>query len=156
MGDANRVTKAIFAVAVAATVVLISVVIFFLAARVVEAENRAEKAEKTLSDLTTQNRGAQGPEGDPGRAPTPSEIAAAVADYCAQEGSPCKGPQGEPGASGANGRDGKDGVSIQGPAGQNGAAGPSLGITRVTCERTSIAFWNGGTLLGRVAMVCLG
>lgn len=155
MGEATRVTKAIFAVAVAATVVLISVVIFFLAARVVEAENRAEKAEKTLSDLTTQNRGPQGPEGDPGPAPTQEQIAAAVADYCAAHNS-C---QGEKGDSGTPGRDGADGQSIQGPQGipgVNGAAGPSLSITRVTCERTAIAFWNGGTLLGRVAMVCLG
>lgn len=146
MGDLSRVTRAIYGVAIAATVVLVAVVIFFLAARVVEAEHRAQRAEDTLEELTTQNRGPQGPEGDPGRAPTADEIAAAVADYCAEHDS-CRGPQGEPG------RNGKDGASIQGPAGANGQNG--VGITRVECLGTSIRFWAGSTVVGNVKMVCI-
>lgn len=153
MGDANRVTKAIFAVAVAATVMLISVVIFFLTARVVEAEKRALTAEKTLSELTTQNRGPQGPEGDPGPSPTQEQIAAAVADYCNQEGEPCKG---DTGAAGAPGKNGSDGQSIQGPQGASGRDGKNgAGITNVVCNGTSISFYSGNSLVGSVKMVCL-
>lgn len=155
MNELNRVSKAILAVAIAATVILISVVILFLAVRVTEAENRALKAEETLAELTTQNRGPQGPEGDPGRAPTQEEIAAAVADYCAAHND-CKG---EPGAAGAPGKNGQDGKSIQGPQGVPGANGINgtngLGITRVQCNGTSISFFAGVTLIGNVAMVCI-
>lgn len=152
MNELNGVSKAILAVAIAATVILISVVILFLAVRVTEAENRALKAEETLTELTTQNRGPQGPEGDPGRAPTQEEIAAAVADYCAERNS-CRG---EPGAAGAPGKNGQDGKSIQGPQGAPGANGANAqGITRVQCLGTAIRFWSGPIHVGDVAMVCL-
>lgn len=75
--------------------------------------------------------GAQGPKGEPGRAPTAAEIAVAVANYCTVYD--CRGPAGE---------DGEDGVhptpeqiaeavtayceahgGCQGPAGTDGADG---------------------------------
>lgn len=108
---------------------------------------RVDRAEDAVKELVVQNRGPQGPEGDPGRPPTEEEIARAVAEYCAANNG-CIGPQGEPG------RNGKDGASIQGPAGANGQNG--TGITRVVCEGTSVAFYAGSTFVGRVKMVCLG
>lgn len=105
---------------------------------------RVDRAEDAVEELVVQNRGPQGPEGDPGRPPTEEEIAQAVADYCAANNG-CIGPQGEPG------RNGKDGASIQGPQGA-----PGVGVTRVVCNGTSISFYAGNTLVGNVKMVCLG
>lgn len=92
--------------------------------------------------------GAQGPQGDPGRAPTAAEIALAVQNYCSindctgadgRDGpapsteqvadaveaycaanNDCQGPTGE---AGADGQDGQDGKSITGPAGPAGPRG---------------------------------
>lgn len=69
-----------------------------------EAE-RSEALEQQVTELTTQNRGPQGPDGDPGRAPTADEIAAAVEAYCAAHNS-CTGPQGIAGKDGADGAPG--------------------------------------------------
>ena len=104
---------------------------------------RVDRAEDAVEELVVQNRGPQGPEGDPGRPPTAEEVAAAVADYCAEHDS-CRGPQGEPGVAGR---------SIQGPSGANGQNG--TGITKVECLGTSIRFWAGSTIVGNVKMVCI-
>lgn len=78
--------------------------------------------------------GAAGPAGRAGRdgldggSPTAQQIAAAVANYCAD--GRCIGPAGTNGTNGLNGVDGapgKDGTdsTVPGPAGPAGAAGPA-------------------------------
>lgn len=137
------------------TALLLAGFIVFLGMWGVDASERADRLEAQLHELTTQNRGPQGPEGDPGRAPSPEEIAAAVADYCAAHGD-CRGSQG---IAGTPGKDGQDGQSVQGPQGVPGSNGVNgsngLGITRVQCNGTSISFFAGTALVGTVAMVCI-
>lgn len=75
--------------------------------------------------------GATGPKGDPGQNATDTQVAAAVADYCAAHGG-CIGAPGQTGAAGAAGANGADGASgATGPAGPAGTDG--RGITGVTC-----------------------
>lgn len=94
------------------------------------------------TELTTQNRGVQGADGDPGRAPTAAEIAAAVEAYCAERDE-CRGVQGIAGATGQTG-----------DTGSTGAAGVSVGS--VKCNGTSISFYSTtGQLLGNVKLVCI-
>lgn len=70
--------------------------------------------------------GAQGPQGEPGRAPTDAEIRGAVLDVC-RVSTLCVGPPGEPGVDGepgAPGAPGEPGDSVVGPQGEPGPAGP--------------------------------
>lgn len=122
-------------------------VVVLLGMQLVNSENERKELRSQIADLTTQNRGPQGPEGDPGRAPTEEEIAAAVADYCAANGG-CIGPKGDTGAPGKNGVNG-----AAGPAGANGANGG--GVTSVRCFGTYIRFYSGATPIGDIKMVCI-
>lgn len=99
------------------------------------ADERAdnERLQAELAQLQEQNRGPQGPDGDPGRAPTTEEIAAAVEAYCAAHDS-CRGTAGARGAT--------------------GSAGVSIGS--VVCNGTSISFFSTtGKHLGSVKQVCI-
>jgi hypothetical protein len=104
-----------------------------------KAEDRNTKLEQQVAELTGQSRGPQGPDGEPGRAPTSDEILAAVAEYCAASNL-CVGPMGAAGANGA--------------AGPQGAPGVSVGS--VKCNGTSITFYSTtGQNLGSIRMVCI-
>ena len=64
---------------------------------------------KTVNnELTTQNTGPKGADGDTGRPPTDDEIAAAVEAYCAAHDD-CAGPAGATGATGSTGPAGSPG-----------------------------------------------
>lgn len=106
------------------------------------AEERNTQLEQENRELTTQNRGVQGADGEPGRAPTAEEIAAAVEAYCgAHDG--CRGVQGETGATGQTGA-----------TGSTGSTGVSVGS--VKCNGTSITFYSTtGANLGTIRMVCI-
>jgi hypothetical protein len=81
-------------------------------------------------------KGDTGPTGDPGRAPTATEIGQAVAEYCADHGQ-CKGADGKDGADstvpGPAGPAGADSTAPgpAGPPGADGAPGAPCPNTRV-------------------------
>jgi hypothetical protein len=127
----------------ALVIILFVVIIGALIWQNIELRNRVDRAESAVGQLVLQNQGVPGPEGDPGRAPTTEEIAAAVAAYCGAH-SGCVGP------AGTDGQNGADGASIAGPAGP-----PGSGITSVRCNGTSISFFSGTQLVGNVSMVCI-
>jgi hypothetical protein len=82
--------------------------------------------------------GPVGPKGEPGENATDTQVAVAVADYCAAHGG-CIGAPGQTGAAGAAGADGANGADgapgATGPAGPAGADG--RGITTITCVTTA-------------------
>lgn len=103
------------------------------------AEERNTQLEQENRELTTQNRGPQGPDGEQGPAPTDEQILAAVTDYCASSGL-CVGPQGATGATGSSGSSGPPGVSVG----------------SVKCNGTSITFYSTtGQNLGSIRVVCI-
>ena len=104
-----------------------------------KAEERAADLEQQVAELTLQNRGPQGPDGEPGRAPTEDEILQAVTAYCSSSGS-CVGPAGATGSTGQSGPQGSPGVSVG----------------SVKCNGTSITFYSTtGQSLGSIRMVCI-
>lgn len=123
----------------AAIVVVLLVIVALVLVDRIDVETRLHQAEAEVSELTTQNRGPQGPDGDPGRAPTEEEIAAAIDEYCSAHNS-CIGPAGATGPAGSTG--------------PTGSAGASVGS--VQCNGTSISFYSTtGTYLGSVKAVCI-
>lgn len=106
------------------------------------AEERNTQLEQENRELTTQNRGVQGEDGEPGRPPTADEIAEALAVWC-EARNDCIGPQGNAGATG--------------PAGSPGSSGPpGASVGSVKCNGTSITFYSTtGANLGTIRMVCI-
>ncbi|WP_167131918.1 collagen-like protein [Paramicrobacterium chengjingii] len=144
-----------------AVVVLATIVFFVLAngTSIQKLRSGLDEANEKLASVgiapveVEGEPGSVGPQGEPGRAPTSSEIAVAVSNYCTvngcrgadgQDGEPptpeqvaeavtaycaanndCQGPVGETGERGAQGEQGVPGESITGPQGPKGDTGSS-------------------------------
>ncbi|WP_218044411.1 collagen-like protein [Paramicrobacterium chengjingii] len=142
-----------------AVVVLATIVFFVLAngTSIQKLRSGLDEANQKLASVglapveVEEIPGDQGPQGEPGRAPTSSEIAVAVSNYCTvngcrgadgQDGEPptpeqvaeavtaycaanngCQGPVGETGPQGPQGEQGAPGESITGPQGPVGPKG---------------------------------
>lgn len=92
-----------------------------------DCDSDAPPAAEIIEDATPSAT-LPGPVGAAGRDPYPSEIAAAVASYCADFS--CNGPsggQGPPGPAGADGTDGEP-STVPGPAGADGAPGADSAV----------------------------
>lgn len=79
----------------------------------------ASEVAQAVASYCAARDGCRGPGGAVGPPVTPDQVAAAVTTYCNAQGL-CKGPVGPAGVQGIPGKDGEDGQGIEGPAGPQG------------------------------------
>lgn len=124
--------------------ICIAAIITFLIFNQVRLQEKLDDTEQSLRELTEQNRGPQGPDGLDGLDATDDQVARAVEAYCAAHNG-CIGPTGATGATGSTGA-----------SGQSVSGAPGASIVRVTCNNTSVSFYDSnGVQVGRVSMVCI-
>jgi hypothetical protein len=135
---AGTILTAILVVAVGAIIVMLTL-------QVTGAQSTIRQLQQDRNLLELQKTG---PAGLAGKNATDSQVAAAVAAYCAAHDN-CAGVQGSVGKTGAQGPTGLTGAA--------GAAGKSTQITQVRCNGTSISFLDAaGNQVGQpVKLVCL-